>query len=45
MAGGVRRDDFTEAMKRDSYQYFWEAYEQKAPVYENIFDVVESDAA
>jgi len=42
---GVRRSDFTEAMKKDAYGYFWEAYEQKAPVYENIFDVVESDAA
>ena len=41
----VRRDDFTENMKKTAYGFFWEAYEQKAPVYENIFDVVDSDAA
>jgi hypothetical protein len=42
---GVKRSDFTEGMKRDSYSYFWEAYPQTPPKYEQIFDVIPSDAA
>jgi len=42
---GVRRSEFTEAMKKDSYKYFWEAYPLTAPKWEELFDVVKSDAA
>ena len=41
----VLRNQFTEAMKKDAYKYFWEAYPTKPPVYEDLFDVVQSDAA
>ena len=44
---GVRRSDFSEAMKRDMYDYYldWEQYTEIAPVYEQIFDIVQSGAA
>ena len=42
---GVHRSSFTEAMKRDLYGYFWEAYPEVPPMYEQLFDVVQSDAA
>ena len=42
---GVKRSQFTEAMKKDSYEYFWESYPEVPPVYESIFEVVQSDAA
>lgn len=42
---GVHRSQFTEAMKKDMYKYFWESYDEVAPVYSEIFDVVPSDAA
>lgn len=42
---GVTRNQFTEAMKQDLYGYFWEAYPEKAPVYESLFDVVSSNSA
>jgi hypothetical protein len=44
---GVRRSDFSEAMKKDMYGYYldWEKYEEIAPVYEQIFDIVPSSAA
>jgi len=42
---GVMRSQFTEAMKKDMYSYFWEAYPEIPPVYEDIFEIVPSDAA
>jgi len=42
---GVHRSQFSEAMKKDMYGYFWEAYPEKAPKYESIFEVVPSDAS
>ncbi len=42
---GVRRDQFTEAMKKDAYKYFWEAYTEKPTVYDSLFDIVPSDVA
>ena len=42
---GVHRSQFTEAMKKDAYKYFWEAYPQVPTKWESIFDVVMSDAA
>lgn len=42
---GVFRNEFTEAMKKDLYGYFWENYDETPPRYEDIFEVVQSDAA
>ena len=42
---GVHRSEFTEAMKKDAYTYFWEAYPDVPSKYESIFEVVSSDAA
>ncbi len=44
---GVRRSDFSEAMKKDMYDYYleWEAYKEIAPVYEQVFDIQPSSAA
>ena len=44
---GVRRTDFTEAMKKDMYDYYldWERYQEIAPVYESLFDIMPSSAA
>lgn len=42
---GVKRSQFTEAMKRDSYKWFWEKYPEMPPTYESLFEVVQSDAA
>jgi hypothetical protein len=42
---GVMRNQFTEAMKKDLYRYFWEKYDETPPVYDMLFDVVTSDAA
>ena len=42
---GVHRSQFTEAMKKDMYTYFWEAYPEVPPVYEQLFDVRQSNAA
>ena len=44
---GVRRSDFTEAMKKEMYDYWldWEKYQEISPVYEQIFDIKPSDAA
>jgi hypothetical protein len=42
---GVKRSEFTESMKKDSYSYFWDEYPLTPPKYEQIFDVVKSDAA
>lgn len=41
----VKRDQFTEMMKKDMYDYFWEDYPEIPPRYEEIFEVVESNAA
>ena len=41
----VKRDQFTEMMKKDLYGYFWESYPEIPPRYEQIFEVVESKAA
>lgn len=41
----VTRNQMTENYKKDLYTYFWEAYPEKPPRYEDIFDVVQSDAA
>jgi hypothetical protein len=42
---GVKRSTFTEAMKKQTYTWFWEKYDVTPPKYEQIFDVVQSDAA
>lgn len=42
---GVKRSQFTEAMKKDSYGYYWESYPEVPPKYSLIFEVVPSDAA
>jgi len=42
---GVHRNQFTEAMKKDAYVWFWEKYEEVPPKHEQLFDVVPSDAA
>ena len=44
---GVRRSDFTEAMKKEMYDYYldWERYTEIDPVYEQVFDIVQSGAA
>lgn len=41
----VKRDQFTEMMKKDMYSYLWEAYPEIPPRYEEIFEVVKSNAA
>jgi len=41
----VMRNQFTEAMKKDMYTYYWENYPIKTPVWEELFEVVPSDAA
>jgi len=42
---GVKRSEFTESMKKNAYGWFWERYPETAPKYDQIFDVVQSDAA
>jgi len=42
---GVFRNQFTEAMKKDSYGWFWEKYNLTAVKYPEIFDITQSDAA
>ena len=42
---GVHRSQFTELMKRNLYDWFWESYPEVPPRYEDIFEVVESDSA
>lgn len=42
---GVHRSQFTEAMKKDMYAYFWEKYDDTPPVHQELFEVVSSDAA
>lgn len=42
---GVKRSNFTEAMKKRSYGWFWERCDPVSLKYEQVFDIVESDAA
>lgn len=42
---GVHRNQFTEAMKKDMYAYFWEKYDDTPPVHQEIFEGTTSDAA
>lgn len=42
---GVHRSQFTEAMKKDMYAYFWEKYDDTPPKHQELFEVVSSDAA
>uniref|UniRef100_A0A6H1ZLH6 Uncharacterized protein n=1 Tax=viral metagenome TaxID=1070528 RepID=A0A6H1ZLH6_9ZZZZ len=42
---GVHRSQFTENMKKDMYSYFWDNYPEYPIRYEQLFDVVPSDAA
>lgn len=42
---GVHRNQFTEAMKKDMYAYFWEKYDDTPPKHQELFEVVSSDAA
>ena len=42
---GVHRSQFTEAMKKTAYAYFWERYDDTPPMFEELFQVVPSDAA
>lgn len=42
---GVHRSQFTENMKQDMYDYFWERYDEVPPRYQDIFDITPSDAA
>jgi len=42
---GVHRSQFTETLKKDMYNYFWDNYPEAPIIYEQIFDVVKSDAA
>jgi len=42
---GVLRNQFTNAMVKDLYAYFWENYDETPPMYQELFDVVSSTAA
>lgn len=42
---GVRRSDFTEAMKKEMYPWYFESYDETPTVYESLFDIKPSDAA
>uniref|UniRef100_A0A6M3IDI6 Putative capsid protein n=1 Tax=viral metagenome TaxID=1070528 RepID=A0A6M3IDI6_9ZZZZ len=42
---GVLRNQFTNAMIKDLYVYFWENYDETPPMYEELFDVVPSTGA
>ena len=41
----VQRNDFTEGMKKDLYDYFFETYDSVPTVYDQIFAVKPSDGA
>lgn len=41
----VMRNEMTENMKQDMYDYYFESYPQIPPTYEQIFEVVPSQAA
>ena len=42
---GVRRSDFTEAMKKEMYPWYFESYDETTTVYESLFDIQQSNAA
>jgi len=42
---GVRRSDFTEAMKKEMYPWYFESYDETPTVYESLFDIQQSSAA
>jgi len=42
---GVRRSDFTEAMKQEMYPWFFESYDETPTVYESLFEIRQSSAA
>jgi len=42
---GVRRSEFTEAMKQDSYGWYFESLDEIGTVYDQLFEVQESSAA
>jgi hypothetical protein len=42
---GVRRSEFTEAMKKDLYDWFYQKYVEIEPTYKQLFNVVPSTAA
>lgn len=41
----VMRNEFTESMRDDLYDVFWDNYPEVSAKYEELFDVVDSDAA
>jgi hypothetical protein len=42
---GVRRSEFTEAMKQDMYPWYFESYDEVPSAYESLFEIKPSDAA
>lgn len=42
---GVRRSDFTEAMKKEMYPWYFESYDETPTVYESLFDIQQSNDA
>jgi hypothetical protein len=42
---GMLRTDFTKGMLKDMYAYFFESYDEKPTVYDQLFKVEPSDAA
>ena len=42
---GVARNEFTEAMKKDMYSWFFQDYTEISPTYAELFNIVPSDAA
>lgn len=42
---GVTRSQFTEKYKDNMYKWYFESYPLKAPVWGNLFEVVQSDSA
>lgn len=41
----VLRNQFTEAMKDDMYDWYWESMPEKPPVWQDLFEVVPSESA
>jgi len=41
----VMRNEFTESMRDDLYEVFWENYPDVEPKYEDLFEVIDSDSA
>ena len=42
---GVMRNQFTEQMKDDNYEYFWDSYDITPTKWEMIFETVQSSRA